>query len=313
MLLIPLLWPLFAIINGEYHLWLDGLFWQSERENMGITAAFAKLFAIDPVLILLMLAGTVYAAVKARERDLLMILWFVPFIVFSLLSGYVSYWHLIPLFPAFCIGSGILINDISKLLPNYKIQNTLPYAIILGIGTYGLIVTIMLITLNLTSFHYQVISDIAYQIQNTNTNPTTNVSKEDIDKKAAVTVLGSNYWLWIPKYIFDKDGVNEFKNYYDGEDTEKKKVISVVGKNFFNDMIRDNHTDYNAEKLQQLLSKSDVITIIKDNQSNSLQADKYPFNGLTSLDPNPVTKIEILYELLKKIQCHYCYLAIYTY
>ena len=290
-LLIPLLWPLFAIFNGEYNQWVDGLLWQSERENMGITGAFGKLFAIDPVLILLALAGSLYAAVKGR--DLFIILWYVPFIVFSLLSGYVSYWHLIPLFPAFCIGSGILIKDISKLLPKHKIQKLLPYAVLFAIGTYGLIVTIMLITLNLTSFHYQVISDIAYQIQNTNTGPTTNGSKEDIDKNGAVTVLGSNYWLWIPKYIFDKDGVNEFKNYYDGEDTEEKKVISVVGKNFINDMIRDNHTDYNAEKLQQLLSKSDILTIIKDNQSNSLQADKYPFNGLTALDPNPVTKIEI--------------------
>jgi hypothetical protein len=293
-LLIPLLWPLFAISNGEYNQWVDGLLWQSERENMGIAGAFGKLFAIDPVLILLALAGSVYAAVRAR--DLFIILWYVPFIVFSLLSGYVSYWHPIPLFPAFCIGSGILINDIFKRLPNYKIQKMLPYAALCGIGAYGLIVTIMLITLNLTSFHYQVISDIAYQIQNTNTDSTSNASnasKEDIDKKAAVTVFGSNYWLWIPKYIFDKDGVNEFKNYYDGEDTEEKKVISVVGKNFINDMIRDNHTDYNAEKLQQLLSKSDIITIIKDNQSNSLQADKYPFNGLNALDPNPVTKIEI--------------------
>jgi hypothetical protein len=291
-LLIPLLWPLFAIMNGEYHQWLDGLFWQSERENMGITAALGKLFATDPVLILLMLAGTVYAVVKARGRDLLIILWFVPFILFGVLSGYVSYWHLIPLFPAFCIGAGILINDISKLFPNHKIQKMLPYAVLSGIGTYGLIIMIMLVTLNLTSFHYQVISALVYQIQNANTVSTINDNKQHLDNKA-ITVLGSNYWLWIPKYIFDKDGINEFKNYYNGEDTQKKKVISVVGKNFVNDMTRDNHTKYNIQKVRQLLSKSEILTVIKDNQSNSLQENRYPFNSLSTLDPDPTTKIEI--------------------
>jgi len=288
--LIPLLWPLFAILNGEYDQWVDGLLWQSERENMGITGAFGKLFAIDPVLMLLTLAGTLYAVVKAR--DLFIILWFVPFILFNLLSGYVSYWHPVPLFPAFCIGSAILISKISKLLPNRKIGKVLPYVFVLGIGTYGLIVTIMLVTLNLTSFHYQVISGIANQIQNANTGSISDDSKEYTNKNG-VTVLGTNYWLWIPKYIFDRDGINEFRNYYNGEDIATKKVILVVGKDFVNDMTRDNHTKYNIEKLRQLLTKSDLLTVIKDNQSNSLQDNKYPFNSLTNLDPNPITRIEI--------------------
>ena len=58
-------------------------------------------------------------------------------------------------------------------------------------------------------------------------------------------------------------------------------------------MTRDNHTKYNIEKLRQLLTKSDLLTVIKDNQSNSLQDNKYPFNSLTNLDPNPITRIEI--------------------
>ena len=291
-ILIPLLWPLFAIVNGEYHQWIDGLFWQSERENMGITAALGKIFAIDPVLILLTLAGTVYAAVKARGRDLLIILWLVPFILFNLLSGYVSYWHLIPLFPAFCIGAGVLINDISKLLPYPKIQKMLPYVVLSIIGVYGLIITITLVTLNLTSFHYQVISDLVYQIQNANSVSSSIEDKHDLDNNS-ITVLGSNYWLWIPKYIFDKDSINEFKNYYNGEDVQKKKVILVVGKNFVNDMTRDNHTNYNIDKIRQTLSKSEILTMIKDNQSNSPQENRYPFNSLSTLDPEPTTKIEI--------------------
>ena len=289
-LLIPLLWPLFAIINGQYDQWVDGVFWQSERENTGISGALGKLFAIDPVFLLLTLVGTLYAVVK--QRDLFIVLWFVPFMVFEILTGYVSYWHPIPLFPAFCISSAILISNIPKLLPKINIRKVLPYGALLGIGTYGLVVTTMLITLNVTSFHYQVISDIAYEIQNVNNQPTSYDGKE-ITNKSGVTVLGSNYWLWIPKYILDRDNINEFRNYYSGEDNTTKKVILVEGENFIRDMTRDNRTTYNIEKLKRLLSESGLLNVINDNQSNTLQRNIYPFNGLTILDTNPSPKIKI--------------------
>jgi hypothetical protein len=289
-LLIPLLWPLFATVNGEYDKWVDGVFWQSERDNTGISGAFGKLFAIDPVLLLLTLGGTLYAVVK--KRDLFIVLWLAPFMLFGLVTGYVSYWHPIPLFPAFCISSAILISNIPKLLPKVNIYKLLPYGVLLGTGIYGLVVTTMLITLNLTSFHYQVISDIAYEIQNVNTQSASSGGKES-NNKNGVTVFGSNYWLWIPKYILDKDNTNEFRNYYSGQDNATKKIILVVGGNFIRDMTRDNHTTYNIEKLKSLLAQSDLLNAINDNQSNTLQRNVYPYNSLTALDANPSPKIKI--------------------
>lgn len=285
-LLIPLLWPIFAILNWEYDQWIDGLLWQSERGDKGITGALEKLFAIDPILLILTLVGTLYAVAR---RELFIILWFVPFILFNLLSGYVSYWHFIPLLPAFCISSAILINDIFKLLPNNKIRRTLPYASIIVIGTYGFIVTIMLITLNLTSFHYQVVSDIAYDIQNANTTSKNHDGKGNINNNG-VTVLGNNYWLWIPKYILDEDGNNDFRNDYNGEDNLTKRIVLVVGEDFVSEMTNDKQS---KEKLKELLTKSVLLSEIKDNQSDMLQKNEYPFNSLSSLTPNPVTRIEI--------------------
>jgi hypothetical protein len=285
-LLIPLLWPLFAILNGEYDQWIDGLLWQSERGDKGITGAIEKLFAIDPVLLILTLVGTLYAVVK---RELFIILWFVPFLLFNLLSGYVSYWHFIPLLPAFCISSAILIKNISILFRKKKIRIMLPYASILIIGTYGFIITIMLITLNLTSFHYETVSNIVYQIQNANTTSVDHDGKGDINNNG-VTVLGNNYWLWIPKYIFDEDSNNDFRNDYNGQDNLTKRVILVVGEDFVSEMTNDKHS---KEKLRELLTKSVLLSEIKDNQSDTLQKNRYPFNSLTSLTPNPVTRIEI--------------------
>lgn len=289
-LLIPLLWPIFAAENGEYDKWVDGIFWQSDRDNTGILGAFGKLFAIDPVLLLLTLGGTLYAVVK--QRDLFIILWLAPFIVFGLATGYISYWHPIPLFPAFCISSAILIRNIPKLLPRLNTRNLLPYGVLVGIGIYGLVITTMLITLNLTSFHYQVISDIAYEVQKVNSQTESPGAKES-NSKNGVTVFGSNYWLWIPKYILNKDNVSEFRNYYSGQDNATKKIILVVGGNFIRDMTRDNRTTYNVEKLKTLLAQSVLLNEINDNQSNTLQKNMYPYNSLTALDANLSPKIKI--------------------
>jgi hypothetical protein len=150
----------------------------------------------------------------------------------------------------------------------------------------------MLISLNLTSFHYQVISDIAYEIQKANTQSTIYYGKEN-NTKNGVTVLGSNYWLWIPKYIFDKNNNNEFRNYYSGQDNTTKKIILVAGENFIRDMTRDNHTAYNIEKLKSVFVQSYLLKAIIDNQSNIMQNNNtYPFNSLKSLDQNPSPKIK---------------------
>ena len=284
-LLIPLLWPLSAILNGEYDKWLDGLMWQSERGNKLITDALGKIFAIDPVLLFLTLIGTFYAVVR---RDLFIVLWIVPFILFNLVSGYVSYWHLIPLLPAFCIGSAILIRDISKLLPNKKIQNMLPYVSMIVFGIFGLIVTTMLISLDLTTFHYMVISEITHQIQNANNESIDHNSKGNITNNG-VTVIGNNYWLWIPKYIFDKDGINEFKNFFKIEDNMTKKMILVVDEDFVSEKTSDK---FSKKKLRQLLGESVFLSAMENNQSIALD-NKYPFDSLNSLTPNPVTRIEI--------------------
>jgi len=100
-LLVPSVRPLYAITTGQFDQWIDGVLWQSERENSGLLIALGKLFAIDPVFVILSLGGFIYAALLKR-RDILLLLWIVPFIVFNLLSGYVLYWHLAPLLPAFC-------------------------------------------------------------------------------------------------------------------------------------------------------------------------------------------------------------------
>jgi 4-amino-4-deoxy-L-arabinose transferase-like glycosyltransferase len=163
---IPLIWPAYAASIGQFDKWLDGVVWQSERENTGLHGSISQLFTIDPFLIILSFCRFVYAII--RRKDLFIVLCFVSFLIFNLLSGYVTYWHLIPLLPAFCICSTVFLHDIPRLFRNNKIKHMLPFLILCGIASFGLGVTTFLITLNVTSFHYDVLSQIVKQVQEQN-------------------------------------------------------------------------------------------------------------------------------------------------
>jgi hypothetical protein len=287
--LIPVLWPIYAISQGELDDWTTSMYWQVERQNTGLYFSIEKLFNIDPILVGFSFIGLAYAA--ARKRDLFLILWFVPFIMFQLVSSYLQYWHLIPIYPALCIGCGIIITDISKLFHNQRIKKLLPYSLLTIMGLYGLIVTTLLISLNLTSFHYEVISVLGNEIQKVN-------------KINGVTVLGNNYFLWFPKYILDKNGINEYKNYYHHGDIKTNKIIMAVGDHFIDDMIRYNKTSINIEELSILVYESNFTTRLEENQSALPHRNIYPFSSLVDLDPIATNSVEIRTNLAHDVPKH---------
>src|ERR671921_434713 len=279
-ILIPLLWPAYAISRGEFYEWLDGIFWQAgERENNGAFRSINTLIKMDPVLIALTFAGLVYAAIK---RDFIIFLWIITFTIFLFVVGYVSYWHLIPLFPAFCILVAKLIGDLSSKINNKKIQKIAPYIIISGIGLFGLLTTIMLITMNVTSFHYEVEAFLAKQIQDMNF--TTNNK---------VTVLATNYWLWLPMYVFDENHDNYYKNFYAKGQIKTDKILFVAGENFIRTMVRDNKTRENMKELKMLYDKSKILTTIEEKDFSSIYLDRYPYTAVRDIDPKSSKRIEI--------------------
>ena len=152
----------------------------------------------------------------------------------------------------------------------------------------------MLIGLNLTSFHYEVISVLGNEIQKANKvkNPDSlhNNGSNEIQK---VTVLGNNYFLWFPKYIFDINGTNDYKNYYHYGDIKTKKVILLVGANFIDEMTRYNDTNANVGGVGELLFNSSLITTVIENQTAIPHANTYPFSSLVDLDPWAPSKIDI--------------------
>ena len=71
------------------------------------------LLKMDPVLLIL---GTVGIAFAALRRDLTILLWSVPFLVFLTAINYVALLHFIPLIPVFCIAAATLIIEVQKWL-----------------------------------------------------------------------------------------------------------------------------------------------------------------------------------------------------
>jgi hypothetical protein len=278
--LIPFIWPAYSLAAGQYDQWLDGVFWQAgERENNGAFRSINTLMNMDPVLIVLTFIGLVYAAIK---RDFIIFLWIVPFMIFVFLVGYVSYWHLIPLLPAFCIVAAKLIADLSNKISNKNIQKIAPYAIVSGIGLFGLLTTTMLITMNVASFHYEVEAFLAQHIKDMN-HTTGN----------KITMLASNYWLWLPIYIFDEDHGNDYKNFYVKGQITTNKILFVAGENFIKDMVRDNRSRENIQELKMLYNKSKILTTIEEKDLSNVYPDRYPYNAVRDIDPKSSKRIEI--------------------
>lgn len=302
--LIPILWPMYAVFQGELDDWITSMYWQVERQNTGLYSSIEKLFKIDPILVGFSFIGLAYAAI--RKRDSFLILWFVPFIIFQLISSYLQYWHLIPIFPALCIGVAVLITDISKIFRSQRIKKLLPYSLLTIMGMYGIIVTTILISLNLTSFHYEVISVLGNEIQKTNQIKIEGSSYNNKDNKIThgVTVLGNNYFLWFPKYILDKTGINEYKNYYNNGDIKTNKVIIAAGDDFIDEMTRYNKTSSNIDGLNVLVHGSNFTSRLEENQSALSHRNTYPFSSLVDLDPIATTSVEIRTNLAHDVTKH---------
>jgi len=142
-----------------------------------------------------------------------------------------------------------------------------------------------------------VISAISKEVKNFNLKNSNNTTIGSIDKeqnidtandnKNKLTVLGTNYWLWIPKYILDS-GKNIYKNNFIANDAKTDNILLVAGDNFIKTMTRGNNTKDNVIQLKEIYSESDLISKLEQNTSKFIET-----NGSIDLDPKGSKKIEL--------------------
>jgi hypothetical protein len=265
-ILIPLIWPLYAAYNGQFYEWLDGVLWQGTgRQGIGIRS-INFIFNMDPVTLILGLAGAVFVA--ARE-DFFFLLWLIPFFIYTLLVGWVTFFHWLLLLPAFCIASARLIESMSNIISKKKKVHRLLLSsvTITAIGIFGLISTIMLITTNFFLSEFEVAAFVAQNTNNDNNNND-------------VTIISGPVYSWIFKYIFGNDHV--FSHYRDSSQlVQTKKIISIVDNPYrhiiSNAMSKNDVEDKNQiQRLQKIYNNTDTIATFQDNY-NPLDYHRYPY------------------------------------
>jgi hypothetical protein len=280
---IPLIWPVDSILIGDFDLWIRDVVWHTERQTtsdspVGTTLlnSLKYLFQIDPVLLILGIAGIIFAEIK---RDFMSLLWTIPFLIFPFIMDFVSFFHLIPLLPALCIAAARMIFYLSNRISYKKIQQILPFVLIIAIGVFGLTNTIMLITTNVTSNYFEVYASIVQYLTNEEKVNDGNNNKDNL-----ITLIGRHWTrglFWIPRYVYDID--LDFKKIDNANNiplsVETEKVILIVDNRIKRSM-SDNNNDIQDGQQLNLFYNTIPIATFKD-KSMHYDLDKYPYASMS--------------------------------
>jgi hypothetical protein len=262
-ILIPLIWPIYSISVSRFNYWLDGILWQIHRASQPLFSSIHIFFNNDPVLLILGISGLIFAAIK---KDLLLLLWFIPLLVFLHLIGFVSLYHLIPLLPVFCIAAARFIEDLTRRITNKNAQQIfLQFIIISVIGIFGLSNIIIMLTTNVNSSYFKAAAFIPQYLQNNN-------SKNTYNNNNKITIIADAFYLWIPQYIFHLE--QDYKNYFDNTPTKAEKILLIVDRGFLNAMSRNDESSKIIEKIYYSQHTSKLITF-QENPNKGDQVSIY--------------------------------------
>ena len=212
-ILIPLIWPAYAMSMGQLDRWFDGIYYQTHRKGGSFYSDIETNFNIDPILLIIGAVGIVYASIR---RDWFLLLWIFPYTIFLYFIGFTQYFHFILLFPAFCIAPAKTIVDISKKARSEKVRKLLPFITVSAIGFFGLANTIILITQNNTLPYFETEAFLTkYLLDHTNER---------------MTVISNPFYLWIPQYVFHLD--NEYYGFLGVGEIKTRNIILIVDDDF---------------------------------------------------------------------------------
>ena len=297
-ILIPTIWPLHAAIVGELEEWFSGISWQLSRINNSFSDSLHSIFLIDPVLLIL---GTIGFAFALYKKDFLIILWIVPIIIlFGVLLDYINWFHWVPIQPALCLAAALLIG---KVLFTSKISKTfqrITGGLIVAMVMFGLIVTVSLITIDLSAFQFEVFSFVGKQLANStrasdqasdNGNQVKYLSErenlfETLDNYDT-TIISSPIYSWVFKYVFSYgDYVHD--SYLENKSVESEQVVLIVDR-YFRDYLMSEYQTFRSgntkspsdfEKLTQIDEKAKILAVF-EGKTHLCNRFNYPYSSLT--------------------------------
>lgn len=249
-LLLPLAWPAQSLMTNNFVNWEKDVLWQSHRVNSGLAGMTVAFLEIDPVLFYLGLAGLVYSMLR---KDIFVVLWMIPPMVFLGLIGYSQYFHWISILPAFCIASAVLVSDLGKRLQKEKIKKMLPYAVFFVIAVFGLVNSVLVISSNMTSNQFEALSFVANYARENN-----------------AVVLANPVYSWVMMDVFEIKNAKSYEVILFAP--IPPKIILVADPHFYNDYTR-------GPQFQQV---DTTTTSIKTFESQKKHYDlyAYPYSNL---------------------------------
>jgi len=296
-ILIPLIWPAYSILAGQYDEWLKGVLWQGTqrqestlrgKENHLIFGSLNSVFIMDPVLVIVGITGVVFAVII--KRDLFLLFWIIPFLILSYLIGWITYFHYILVLPAFCIAAANLIEDIPKRVIRTEkriVQRLLSYGVMLAIGTFGFISTFLLITTNFFPSQFAAAAFVIQTMQqNSNHSVPSNISNDD-NFNRDVTIISSPIYSWIFKNVFGNYQVFHTR---DSHPIETQKIILMADSEYRYVLSKTEVEDAGQiERLQKIYNNTDIVATFRDG-GDSYNFRRFPY---TNIKECPVLDIEI--------------------
>ena len=265
-ILLPLIWPIHALYIGELNMWLQGMYFQSHRpeeqirrhvEQEPLINSIDTFFKIDPILLILGTAGLIFAAIK---KNLVLLLWTIPYLIFLYYLGFVQYFYLIQIVPPLCVATAILINQASitvgkkiqrrindyfmqlrindyfshRSITSFKDQirffskslpDVIPFIIISVIAIQGLISTSQMITTNQNTSTFNAIAVATKYLSGINNDST------NYNYKNNLTVISDIRYLWILEHLLYKDF--NYKQYWDRTPIKTQKVFWILDDEYY--------------------------------------------------------------------------------
>jgi Dolichyl-phosphate-mannose-protein mannosyltransferase len=299
-ILIPLIWPAYIVLTGQFDNWSHGITgWSRALGTREMMISINQIFSVDPVMTIMGIAGLVLAAIK---RHFFVLMGVIPFFIYFELVGFVKYYYWDLVFPLFCIASAILIVDVSKKVSSNKIvmQRMSPFVIISVIGTFGLLSTTMLITINVNSAYFNINSLIVQSLQYLSNSDNTHHS----NYYNIPTMVGTDYvggFSWIPKYILGIDHqFVKFSKPYLNKPLTSKNVLLVLDKDSISS-ISDNKKGNENDVLHLVHDSKNMGTFDSKNRGTFMEGNfsshntkEYPYTSIEeSRELTPTAKVEV--------------------
>jgi hypothetical protein len=259
---VPILWPVYALSSDGYNKFSEGINFQLTRSSKPLLDAMLLLFSVDPVLLIIGMAGVAFCVAK---REFLFLIWIAPSLLFLYILNYVSYFFLIPMIPAFCIASAVMINDLANVISKEhgrRIKRNLSFAVISVVGAFGLVITTVLVATENNSSYLE--ASAAAMLYLPNSDP--NKSNSDINEKntanpdGGLTIIASPKFYWIMQHVFDR------------HDYDYRTQYSLISSKTLSDILRG------SEKVL-MVADSGILEVVNserkpDNERAKLRAER---------------------------------------